>query len=451
MKSILVLFGIKIFLFSMLFGKELYVSPVNQGDTCTQVFPCSFQSALNKVGDNGESDTIYVSPGVYTLTTTLQVDIRDEKSLTIKALDPNDMPVLDGGGSVRIMNITYLETKVTIDGLIFKNGNAQQGGALYAVGELSQGFTVRNSVFVNNTAVQGGAVYLYSTVSKAFILGNRFEGNGSSEGSALYMPCYSYGQIDFALVERNIFVNNIGDTTAHLTVSGGNCSVTGNLFANNEHTDIPYGVIYMNVFSKAHVINNTIYGSEMVGIYADQKSPTSEINVYNNIIWSTGSIAVAGKSLFILVNTGSVKVFNNIFGQEFFFDPDADGTPDDTVASKGVYLKDTDPSRFNYGSNLFVDPQFVDAAGGVFSLKNTSPAVDSGTEDIPLGAYLGSKDLYKNPRVLDGNRDEVLAVDRGAVEHNPQGVLTGGCSSTPGSVLALWLTIPFLLKRLFRL
>ncbi|WP_457599954.1 right-handed parallel beta-helix repeat-containing protein [Hydrogenivirga sp.] len=453
MKKLGFALGIGLFFLGSLFGEELYVSPVPIGNSCNQTFPCSFQTALSRVENNGESDTIYVSPGTYMLLNTLQVDIKDERRLTVRALDPNDSPVLDGGGALRIMYVSYLKTSVTIDGLVFRNGNARQGGALYVVGELSQGFTVRNSVFVNNTALEGGAVYLYNTVNKAFILGNRFEGNSSSGlGSALYMPCRSNTLSDFSLIERNVFVDNVGDATVYLNVSPGNCSFTGNLLVNNNYANLAYGVLSMDVYGRAHVINNTFYGSDMAGAYVVLKTPSAEVNLYNNIIWNTGLSLFSGRSLSVIADSGGVRVFNNIFGQEFTLDPDADGTPDDTVISEGVYLKETDPSRYHHGSNLFTDPQFLAPQAGNFGLEETSPAVDSGTSDLPSGAYMGSKDLSRNPRVLDGDGDGAPVVDRGAVEYNPAGSPTGGgCSSIPASAFILWLAPALLLKRFLRL
>ncbi|RLJ71224.1 putative outer membrane repeat protein [Hydrogenivirga caldilitoris] len=440
-------------LFRLIYGEDLYVSPVHQGDACDQFFPCSFQTALSRAEGNEESDTIYVSPGTYLIGNTLEVNVSDKERLTIKPLDPDKMPVLDGGGNLRIMKVSFVETQVTIEGLVFQNGNAgsEDGGALYVSGEATVAFFLRNSTFISNTARKGGAVFVTNTVGKVFIPGNRFEGNTSyGEGSALYTPCFSYSSLDFALIERNTFLNNLGDSTVYLNASGNNCSFTGNLLANNSSVNMPYGVLYMDVSGKAHVVNNTIYGSDMVGIYARLSDQNAEINLYNNIVWKTGETAFAGKSLTVLANSGRLRIFNNFMGQAFLLDPDADGTSDDTVVSEGVYLKDTSASMYSYNANLFTDPKFVNPQGGDFRLQGTSPAIDSGTSDLPAGAYLGTKDIDTNPREVDGNADEIPVVDRGAFEYNPLGVGTGGCTSASLSPLGLLLLLILLTKRFIR-
>ncbi len=65
------------------------------------------------------------------------------------------------------------------------------------------------------------------------------------------------------------------------------------------------------------------------------------------------------------------------------------------------------------GSNLAEDPGFVDPAGDVYVLQNTSPLIDRGD---PGAVEPGERDLLGSPRALDGNRDCVAAPDIGAFE-----------------------------------
>lgn len=156
-----------LFPFLLSFAEYLYVSPVHQGDACDQFFPCSFQTALSRAESNGESDVVYVSPGTYLIGATLQVNITDRRSLTIKPLDPENMPILDGGGSTRIMSVFFAGTEITIEGLIFRNGSAQNedGGALYIDAEANAALFVRNSFFSQQLSPQRGS-YLHKFHSR---------------------------------------------------------------------------------------------------------------------------------------------------------------------------------------------------------------------------------------------------------------------------------------------
>lgn len=64
------------------------------------------------------------------------------------------------------------------------------------------------------------------------------------------------------------------------------------------------------------------------------------------------------------------------------------------------------------GGNIFAPASEVFTAGADWHLAPGSPAVDSGSG----GAPLSSADLDGAPRVVDGNRDGVAVIDRGAYE-----------------------------------
>jgi len=72
----------------------------------------------------------------------------------------------------------------------------------------------------------------------------------------------------------------------------------------------------------------------------------------------------------------------------------------------------------NESSNcIHSDPQFVDAAGGDYHLKDTSPCIDAGDNSlVPSGV---DKDLDGNQRIVDGNNDGTSIVDIGAYEYQP--------------------------------
>jgi len=442
-----------LFVFFLLsFAEDLYVSPVPQGNACNQLFPCSFQTALSRAENNGESDTIHVNPGVYRFNSTLTAHVRDGMGLSILALDPSDKPVLDGdydgnpNTDDRVQIMALSGRSVTVDGLVFRNGKGNKGGALHVTGEFFTIFILRNSRFQGNTAFEGGALYVMNTVGRVLLTGNTFESNSSSkDGGAVYTSCNGD-----SVIERNRIRENLGDSAVYITVDpASDCSFSGNLVVNN--TVYLNASLHSETWGNLHLINNTFIGGEMPGVYVVLKDSSAQLNLYNNLFWSTGSGVPAGRSLSVIANTGGVQLFNNLFGQYFITFPEADGTPDNSIESLGVYIKDIDPNRYQHGSNFTQDPQFVNAQVGDYRLTATSPAVDSGSLNLPTGAYLGSKDIDLNPRKIDGNNDDVVVVDIGAMEYDPSGSApAGGCSSTSSISLILPVVLIFLLRRLLK-
>jgi hypothetical protein len=86
------------------------------------------------------------------------------------------------------------------------------------------------------------------------------------------------------------------------------------------------------------------------------------------------------------------------------------------------------------GSNLAGDPGFVDPAGDVYVLQNTSPLIDRGD---PAAVEPEERDLLGSPRVLDGNRDCLAVPDVGAFEVTGQ---EATCPDPPPAVSAFGIT-----------
>lgn len=68
--------------------------------------------------------------------------------------------------------------------------------------------------------------------------------------------------------------------------------------------------------------------------------------------------------------------------------------------------------------NIVLDPQFVDYLNGDFRLKNTSPCIDAGTNEVVNMLT----DFFGNKRIWDGNDDRDTIIDIGAVEYSSEPV-----------------------------
>ncbi|WP_407415977.1 C1 family peptidase [Methanobrevibacter sp.] len=152
--------------------------------------------------------------------------------------------VLDGNMQSGIFNITG--TNVTINNLVFINGNASKGGAIYAAGQI----TLNNVTFINNNASRGGAIACYNM--KLNCSNSRFIDNYADErGQSIYSDnstlnvCNTfvtssisnkYGQI-FALnskvqIDTSEFINISSDYAPALYFENSESSITSSSFVN---------------------------------------------------------------------------------------------------------------------------------------------------------------------------------------------------------------------------
>ncbi|MBL8840286.1 MAG: hypothetical protein JNL90_02030 [Planctomycetes bacterium] len=81
---------------------------------------------------------------------------------------------------------------------------------------------------------------------------------------------------------------------------------------------------------------------------------------------------------------------------------------------------------------LDVDPEFVDDVSGDFSLRPTSPCIDSGDPSL----HVDGKDVQAFPRTLDGDLDGQLRIDRDGHEFSHVRLALSG-SFTPGGVVTV--------------
>ena len=117
----------------------------------------------------------------------------------------------------------------------------------------------------------------------------------------------------------------------------------------------------------------------------------SNLTLNNCILWNN-SAGSAGNEIYIK-DSGSSCTLNYCCVDNSAGAYDGSGTVDDS------------------NHCIFADPQFVNATGGDYHLKDTSPCIDAGDNgSVPSGV---DKDLDGNPRIANGT------VDIGAYEHQP--------------------------------
>ncbi len=256
-------------------GATYHVSAGGAGD-CINA-PCSFQDALDKAAADHDDSTIIVASGTYdvSISGTLSYSTADgDGKLTIQAQDPDHRPVLDGKNSVQIMNINNDndanggdgEANITINGLIFQNGNNNyKGGGLY-VNTDNAAINVINSLFENNTSTYGGGgAYLESVSGNLTVSNSSFENNTSSGyggGAILYSA-----NGNLAVVSNSHFSQNNADSSgggAALGSKNGNITVSDSTFSQNNAINSGGGV-----YLKSESGNLSVSGSSFSQNVAD--------------------------------------------------------------------------------------------------------------------------------------------------------------------------------------
>lgn len=178
--------------------------------------PGDFATIQQAVSAASPGDSILIAPGTYTLGNPVVIQ---DKSLTLRAENPQSKPVLDGNGVQTLLVIQSTPAPgVTVDGLIFRDGRATQdfhGGCALVQGSVA---SVRNSEFRNcetnpNDAGTSGGGLKVSGGGQVLIESSLFDGNRShSQGGGIHFIRAS-GE-----VRNSTFTNNIASGDP---VSGG--------------------------------------------------------------------------------------------------------------------------------------------------------------------------------------------------------------------------------------
>ena len=356
---------------------DLYVKQIadtgNNAD-CYSEPGCGFQQALDIAKSDGVDTVVCVQSGTYNVTSTLSYVTTDgDGKLTIKAKDPSNKPVLDGGDSVRVM---------AIDNDSNKNG-----------GDNGNDITVKNIIFQHGKSSDGGGLYIYSWAAESLIDGCEFKNN---EASNLGGGVMAWGTSTFT---NNTFSGNSSSRYGGGVMAWGTSTFMNNTFSGNSADIGGGGVAVMLAFS-TRFTNNTFYknsaGYYGGGIVLAGASVVDRTYIYNNIFWENS--AVYGDDISPDAYLwGEINIYNNDFSCDDF-----DGDSD----CLNVYGADT----YNHANNISADPLFVDPDNGDFHLQPTSPCINKGDNNAPS---LPDTDFEGDPRIIGGVVD--MGVDEVAM------------------------------------
>jgi LPXTG-motif cell wall-anchored protein len=214
----------------------------------------SIQAAINGAAPG---DEVSICSGYYAINNTVIIDL----DITLGGVGEK-LPVLDGGGTTRIMSISDAWT-VSIKELLFQNGMVDatnaDGAALQA--HPSSNLTVIDSLFVNNVAKwHGGAVSMAGEGNGSLsVLRSTFYKNRAEDGGAILMV----GSGRLANVTNSTFVSNVA-TRDGGAIGGSFANVTASSSTFVDNQAAGSGAAIYNVATSGNIFADTTASSSVV-------------------------------------------------------------------------------------------------------------------------------------------------------------------------------------------
>lgn len=315
-----------------------------------------------------------------------------------------------GGGAIFIKDAIPI-----ITGNVFlENHSDGHGGGLYIFGKdrpPQQALIADNWFQSNGAEGSGGAIY--GLDSKPWIRGNTIISNTAYGGAGVYA-----NECSDTRLEGNAITSNRVIRTDDFSTGGGvavvntaRATVDSNIIRLNQAWKGD-GLYIENAAGTAFTVTNNVL-SDNGACELMVKNASPQI-VNNTLLGTTATSSRVGMDLLgAVTKPANPRIVNNvIFGQAYGIR--GSGSAAAFLSHNDLYQNSVaDYSGVPVGAgDVSVDPQFVDAQGGDWHLRATSPLIDAGLSD-----ETPSHDLDGDLRPLDGNGDGLAVVDLGADEH----------------------------------
>lgn len=261
---------------------------------------------------------------------------------------------------------------------------------------------IRGNTISRNEGVymKGGAVTCLGT--SPLIEGNRFFGNSSDRGGAVFCIDYSYARID-----GNIFSGNSATYSGGaVCIENSTPQLVNNVFVGNSARS--GGALACSFDSYVLMANCTFFGNsaELEGGAVDVCY--AWLDAANSIFWNDSAPSGPGISLYSAHLGISYSDLEN-------------GQASVSIGSS---------STLDWGAGMVdADPLFVDEAGSDFHIQHDSPCRDAGWNQPPVSS---SVDLEGDPRIAYGT------ADMGADEHHTHLYHMG--DTVPGGTVEIKIT-----------
>ena len=353
-----------------------------------------------------------------------------EKSLTIDASALESLTI-DAGGNSNVMVLPEAEDReVALIGLTLTGGGGQYGGAIVNRASL----TLRDSIVSDSTAKDGAGIY--NTGTLVLVDSTIIRNKAKSKGGGVY----SEGTAEIA--GSTISENSAGTMGGGIANESGSLNMTASTVSENLVVEYFWpgsgagaGIHNAGTLSLGDctIVENEITHSAQ---YADNRGGgvanmgTADISntliADNRITGNTLEAENRGGGIF---NAGVLRVVNSTIAENTTFrslgeiDNNGELTLVNTITWSPYGEEITGEGTLVESNNLIgTNPEFVDATGGDYRLRDTSPAVEAGDSSYVDGSR-ASEGYPLIEADLDGrNRICGVTVDIGAYEfHSADG------------------------------
>ncbi|MBI2505078.1 MAG: DUF1565 domain-containing protein, partial [Candidatus Latescibacteria bacterium] len=147
-------------------------------------------------------------------------------------LSTSGVVTFDAEGKSNFFRITAPTSDFVIKGITFRNGRAEQGGAIYCE---TCSLRVVNNIFLDNRATQSGQV-LYSRNGRLKFFNNLLRDNGASGDTGAVLTLHN----TFADTTQREFIRNntfYWNPAPNIQTSGNRTDISNNIFSNPDSTE----------------------------------------------------------------------------------------------------------------------------------------------------------------------------------------------------------------------
>ncbi len=333
----------------------------------------------------------------------------------------------------------------TLDGFTITGGNAdgdaaalRNGGGLFneAASPL-----IRNTTFIANSAHEGGGVYNEQGSAPSFE-SVRFENNtAESSGGGLYSTQFLPSDRVVSLSEVEFYGNEAGSTGGGLFAAGllryevrradfraNRAGFRGGAVSSTATLDVVDAIFRSNVAENEGgggggaidlggeaTLTNVELAENSTAARGGAIRTTGNLLVRNATI--VANEAEQGGAIYKTLSDAELEVYNSIL----WSNSASEGSQVDVGTGSGIdffhsIVEGGEPARAaTWQQSSGADPRFLEIPRNL-ELRSDSPAIDSGTSDIP---DLPETDLNGNPRIVAGPDAEEPEIDLGPYEYQP--------------------------------